>query len=90
MASNYFVFTFEVKLSKVQATHGGERCQSAGNPDIAQRPGHHFLTDVVMPGINGKELFTQAAEKRPDLKTLYMPGHTENVIAHRGVSDDRY
>jgi two-component system, cell cycle sensor histidine kinase and response regulator CckA len=51
-------------------------------------PVHLLLTDVIMPGINGKELFTRACEKRPSLKVLYMSGYTGNVIAQHGVLDD--
>jgi two-component system cell cycle sensor histidine kinase/response regulator CckA len=49
---------------------------------------HLLVTDVVMPGMNGKELFARAAGKHPDLKVLYMSGYTDNVIAHRGVLED--
>lgn len=44
-----------------------------------------LLTDVIMPGMNGKELFEKASDKFPDLKVLYMSGYTDNVIAHHGV-----
>jgi two-component system cell cycle sensor histidine kinase/response regulator CckA len=47
-----------------------------------------LLTDVVMPDMNGKELYTQVAEKRPGIRVLYMSGYTDNVIAHRGVLDE--
>jgi len=47
-----------------------------------------LLTDVVMPEMNGKALFEQVAARFPDVKVLYMSGHTENVIAHRGVLDE--
>lgn len=47
-----------------------------------------LLTDVVMPGINGKELFIKASEICPDLKVLYMSGYTDDVIAHRGVLEE--
>ncbi len=46
---------------------------------------HLLLTDVVMPGLNGKELYIQAEKKRPGLKVLYMSGYTGKVIAHRGM-----
>jgi len=44
-----------------------------------------LLTDVVMPGMNGKALYAKVAEKYQDLKVLYMSGYTDDIIAHRGV-----
>ena len=46
-----------------------------------------MLTDVVMPGMNGKELFSRVIEKYKHLKVIYMSGYTANVIAHRGILD---
>ena len=51
-------------------------------------PVHLLLTDVVMPDMNGRELFRQATETHPNLKVLYMSGYTTNVIVHRGVLDE--
>jgi|GEM_PF-572603 len=50
-------------------------------------PLHLLLTDVVMPEVNGRDLFAKAAERHPGLKVLYMSGYTDNVIAHRGILD---
>ncbi len=47
-----------------------------------------LLTDLIMPGMNGKELFTRAVQTQPDLKVLYMSGYTDNVIVHHGVLDE--
>ena len=47
-----------------------------------------MLTDVVMPGMNGKELFNKVIEKHEHLKVIYMSGYTANVIAHRGILDE--
>ncbi|MFP4388406.1 MAG: response regulator, partial [Desulfococcaceae bacterium] len=50
-------------------------------------PVHLLLTDVVMPGMNGKELFHRVAAVYPDVRVVYMSGYTDNVIAHHGVLD---
>ncbi len=44
-----------------------------------------LLTDVVMPGMNGRELHRQLNARLPGLKVLYMSGYTENVIADQGM-----
>lgn len=51
-------------------------------------PIHLLLTDVVMPEMNGRDLYNKALEMLPALKVLYMSGYTDNVIAHRGVLDE--
>jgi CheY-like chemotaxis protein len=51
-------------------------------------PLHLLLTDVVMPGMNGKELFEKLITRYPDLKVLYMSGYTTNVIAHSGILNE--
>jgi two-component system, cell cycle sensor histidine kinase and response regulator CckA len=45
------------------------------------------LTDVVMPGMSGKELSDRLASLRPGLKVVFMSGYTSNVIAHHGILD---
>jgi two-component system cell cycle sensor histidine kinase/response regulator CckA len=43
------------------------------------------LTDVVMPDMNGKELYAVIAEKHPQIRVLFMSGYTDDVIADHGV-----
>jgi DNA-binding NtrC family response regulator len=50
-------------------------------------PIHLLLTDVVMPGISGKILAEEASHARPDLKTLFMSGYTDEAIIQHDVLD---
>jgi PAS domain S-box-containing protein len=50
-------------------------------------PIHLLLSDIVMPGLNGRELYTLLVEQRPDLKVLFMSGYTDDVIVHQGFLD---
>ena len=68
---------------------------AAQNPQeiiaLAQKhegPIHLLITDVVMPGMNGKELRDNLMTQWPDMKTLFMSGYTANIIAHHGVIDE--
>jgi CheY-like chemotaxis protein len=44
-----------------------------------------LLTDVVMPGMNGRELYEKIVSVYPGLRCLYMSGYTANVIAQQGI-----
>lgn len=48
-------------------------------------PIHLLLTDVVMPGMNGRVLAEQLAPRQPGMKVLYMSGYTDSFIAGHGV-----
>jgi PAS domain S-box-containing protein len=47
-----------------------------------------LLTDVVMPGINGRELGRRAQLIRPGIKILYMTGYSRNAVVHQGRLDE--
>jgi len=46
-----------------------------------------LFTDIVMPGINGRELADRARELRPGLRVLFTTGYTRNAVVHNGMLD---
>jgi CheY-like chemotaxis protein len=54
----------------------------ADQPDIAI---DLLLTDVIMPGRNGRDLAERIQQTHPETRVLFMSGYTDNAIAHHGV-----
>ena len=46
---------------------------------------HVLLTDVVMPGINGRILADQLKQKRPDVKVVFMSGYTGQRVGEKDI-----
>ena len=69
----------------LEAANGDDALNIIGSHDDVI---HLLLTDVVMPGMNGKELFEKAVQTYQHLKVLFMSGYTDDIISHRGVLGD--
>ena len=73
----------------------GYKVLSASRPDDALvmarehlGPVHMLLTDVVMPGMNGRKLADRLLQDAPNLKCLFMSGYTDGIIGKGGVLDE--
>jgi CheY-like chemotaxis protein len=56
--------------------------------DRHEGPVHLLFTDVVMPGMSGRELADRLRASHPETKVLYTSGYTDNAIAHHGVLEE--
>jgi PAS domain S-box-containing protein len=69
----------------VVARNGNDAVQVARSHEPAI---HLLLTDVVMPGMSGRESADEIKRMHPETRVLFMSGYTSNAIAHRGVLDE--
>jgi CheY-like chemotaxis protein len=69
----------------LKASHGEEALlvssKFSGKIDL-------LLTDVIMPGMNGKELADALVHIRPETKVIFISGYTDDAIAHHGVLEE--
>ncbi len=80
------------ELTRMALASRGYSVVEAANPDEAERLAeklgakiHLLLTDVIMPGISGRELAKRVSARHPAMRVLYMSGYTYNVIAQGGT-----
>jgi two-component system cell cycle sensor histidine kinase/response regulator CckA len=81
-------------LASRMLTSAGYTVLSAAHPvdalDLVRRhsgPLHLLLTDVVLPGVNGRELARRVSALRPEVAVLFTSGYTDDEIVRLGVID---
>ena len=81
-----------IEIAQRSLTASGYQVFTAASPaqaeELFEKHGDRIdllVTDVVMPGSSGRQLYECLASKAPELKVLYMSGYTDNAILHHGV-----
>jgi len=83
------------QLSSSVLAHCGYKMLVASGPDeglVIGKENHRdirlLITDVVMPGMNGRQFAEQVLKHSPKTRVLYISGYTNNAIVHYGVLDE--
>jgi two-component system, cell cycle sensor histidine kinase and response regulator CckA len=80
-------------VREILGTSGYKVLEAAGGSsalaicDAYTEPIHMLLTDVIMPKMGGVELKQRVVERRPQIKTLYMSGYTDDSVISSGLLD---
>ena len=79
-------------ITKVILESLGARVFAAASPEealavVGNRANHIdlLLTDVIMPEMNGYELYTAISRLRTDIKSLFMSGYSAEILAPEGI-----
>jgi YesN/AraC family two-component response regulator len=73
----------------------GYQVLEASNGDQALKLFHEYkneidliLTDLIMPGMNGKKLIDLISREAPNVQVLYMSGYDDNAISRHGLLNE--
>ncbi|MEI9941761.1 MAG: response regulator [Pseudomonadota bacterium] len=78
-------------VSKFLHSQGYRVLSAARGSDAIQLAAEHgtridlLLSDVILPNMNGRQIYERLAVTMPQLRVLFMSGYTENIIAPHGV-----
>jgi PAS domain S-box-containing protein len=75
----------EAGYTVVAASSGSEARRLAGAREAEIQL---LVTDVIMPGMNGKQLSDTLRASMPELRTLFISGYTADIISQHGVDDE--
>ena len=79
-------FLRDLGYTVLRAASGQEALAKAGQYQEAIAV---LITDVVMPKMSGRELSQMLASLRPNLKTIYMSGYTDDSVVRHGISESK-
>ena len=68
----------------IEATRGDEALDLA---DAISDEIDALITDVIMPGMGGRQLADKLLQSRPDLRVLYLSGYSDDIVSKHGVLD---
>ena len=82
-----FVFThqFSDKLTYVLDAGNGEKALAVA--EQCTEPIDVVVTDVMMPGMNGREFADEILRAHPGLGVVFMSGYTDETVSQRGLVD---
>lgn len=66
----------------LQASNGEEAIKLATS---YEKEIHLLITDVIIPGLSGRETAARILDLRPKIRVLYISGYTDNAIVHQGI-----
>ena len=81
-------------MMKVLQQHGYQVLLASSSEDALNMVNDHkepidiLLTDVVLPGMNGRELAEKMTQLKPEINVIYMSGYTNQVIGNQGILDE--
>lgn len=86
-ALRHLISTMLIRLGyHVQVASSG--AEALGLAQEVKDPIDLLMTDVVMPGINGRDLAIKMQTIFPKIKILFTSGYTENIIVHHGILEE--
>lgn len=77
-------------VGRLLIRHGFSLLEATGGPEAIQvseehqGPIHLLLTDVVMPGMSGRDLAQQLEPMRPEMRVLFMSGRVDESFLQEG------
>jgi len=79
------LFSKCLKTQGYRVLAAGDAKEAISLSDAHNSPIHLMLTDVIMPGMNGPQLFTRICERRPEIKVVFMSGFSNGELTKTGT-----